>query len=361
MASKVLFAPMKYARYEATQTLPAKFGRMLEKVPLGDMVNGKKGRHQNARDGITYSTIPPVFITILVDYIHKHGGDCFITDDTHPARAIPSAAATPRPIWAVPYWRPRATWASISMKRTWNTRRCARRHGGPYTRRGRAGRLFARKGHGSCGFGGQGIAMGCVTDHATRYTRSRGGLVWDKDKCVHCKLCIPACNHHANSFTTDGKDGVYKVNYHHCTMCQHCLKVCPKHAITLDSHDYADFQSGMALTTKTVLDTFAPGSVYFINVLTMITALCDCWGMTTPSLVPDIGIMASDDIVAIERASIDAIKVEDLIPVGVPAGMELGTEGHLFQRLHGKNPYVQLDKLEACGLGTQEYELVEIR
>ena len=129
----------------------------------------------------------------------------------------------------------------------------------------------------------------------------------------------------------------------------------------LDSHDYADFQSGMALTTKTVLDTFAPGSVYFINVLTMITALCDCWGMTTPSLVPDIGIMASDDIVAIERASIDAIKVEDLIPVGVPAGMKLGTEGHLFQRLHGKNPYVQLDKLEACGLGTQEYELVEIR
>ena len=42
MASKVLFAPMKYARYEATQTLPAKFGRMLEKSPLGDMVNGKK-------------------------------------------------------------------------------------------------------------------------------------------------------------------------------------------------------------------------------------------------------------------------------------------------------------------------------
>lgn len=116
----------------------------------------------------------------------------------------------------------------------------------------------------------------------------------------------------------------------------------------------------MALCTKAVLDTFAPGNVYYINMLISITALCDCWGLTTPSLVPDIGILAGDDIVAVERASLDAIKVEDLIPVGVPKGMELGTEGHLFQRLHGKNPYIQLEQLEKCGLGSQEYQLIEI-
>ena len=64
---------------------------------------------------------------------------------------------------------------------------------------------------------------------------------------------------------------------------------------------------------------------------------------------------------AIERASLDAIKMENLIPVGVPQGMELGSEGHLFQRLHGKNPVIQLQKLEAYGLGTQEYALTEIK
>ena len=64
---------------------------------------------------------------------------------------------------------------------------------------------------------------------------------------------------------------------------------------------------------------------------------------------------------AVERASLDLIRVEDLIPAGVPAGMELGQEGHLFQRLHGKNPYVQLDALEKQGLGTQAYELKEVR
>ena len=72
--------------------------------------------------------------------------------------------------------------------------------------------------------------------------------MWDKDKCIHCGLCIPACNHHANSFSEPGKGGVYEVNYHHCTMCQHCLKVCPPPGHhPPDSHDYADFQMGMAV------------------------------------------------------------------------------------------------------------------
>ncbi|MEG2262710.1 MAG: hypothetical protein RSB98_07670, partial [Raoultibacter sp.] len=67
------------------------------------------------------------------------------------------------------------------------------------------------------------------------------------------------------------------------------------------------------------------------------------------------------DIVAIERASVDAIKFEDLIPVGVPEGFDLGDHGHLFERLHGKNPYIQLDKLEEQGLGTQDYVLKPIK
>jgi len=96
-------------------------------------------------------------------------------------------------------------------------------------------------------------------------------------------------------------------------------------------------------------------------VLTSITALCDCWGLTTPSLVPDIGIMASNSIVEVESASLDAIKIEDLIPVGVPSNLTLGDKGHLFERLHGKDPYVQLDKLAEQGLGSREYELVEVK
>ncbi len=128
----------------------------------------------------------------------------------------------------------------------------------------------------------------------------------------------------------------------------------------MDANHYTDFQVGMALCTKTVLDTFDKDSVYYINFLTNITALCDCWGLSTPSLVPDIGIYASDDIVAIERASMDAIKVEDLLPNSTPKGVELGTKGHLFERLHGVEPYTQINELEKAGLGTQEYQIQEI-
>ena len=41
--------------------------------------------------------------------------------------------------------------------------------------------------------------------------------------------------------------------------------------------------------------------------------------------------------------------------------MELGTEGHLFQRLHGKDPYVLINEMEALGMGSQDVELVTVR
>jgi len=117
----------------------------------------------------------------------------------------------------------------------------------------------------------------------------------------------------------------------------------------------------MAVCTGEILKHFKPGRSFFINFLINITAVCDCWGFTTPALVPDIGIMASNDIVAIEKACLDAIKVEDLIPSGVPAGQKLGNEGHLFERLHGKNPFIQLRELEKHGLGSPEYTIEEVK
>jgi len=365
MPAQVLFAPMAYSRYEASQTLPEKFSRLLKKTGLSKKVNGKTvAIKMHVGDGITYSTIPPVFVSKLVDFIKENGGNCFITDhnvyNRHPERRGYTENNLGCPVlddcgFLNKYYYEK----SVDFK--------------TFKHVDVAGLIndadimidFSHvKGHGCCGLGGacKNIAMGCVTQRTRHEIHAlEGGLVWDKDKCIHCNKCLLSCNHGANSFSEEGKSGVYEVNYHHCTMCQHCVKVCPTHAITLDSHDYADFQMGMATCTKAVLETFEPGNVYYINVLTAITALCDCWGLTTPSLVPDIGIMGSSDIVAIERASLDAIKMEDLIPMGVPQGMKLTGEGHLFQQLHGKNPFIQLEALEKLGLGSQKYEFVSIK
>ncbi len=365
MSGKVLFAPMAFTRYESSQTLPEKFSRLLKQTGLSEKVKGKTvAIKMHVGSGITYSTIPPVFVRKLVDFIRENGGDCFITDhyvyQRHPEQRGYTESNLGCPVLDdCGYFGKYYYEKDVDFKTFKNV--------------DVAGLIYDAdmmidfshiKGHGSCGLGGacKNIAMGCVTDRTRHQIHAlEGGLVWNKEKCIHCGKCIPACNHNANSFTEAGKNGVYTVNYHHCTLCQHCIKVCPSKAITLDSHDYVDFQMGMAVCTKSVVDTFEPGNVYYINVLTAITALCDCWGMTTPSLVPDIGIMAGDDIVAIERATLDAIKVEDLIPAGIPEGMELSGEGHLFQQLHGKNPYIQLEALEKVGLGSQSYELVKIK
>jgi hypothetical protein len=89
--------------------------------------------------------------------------------------------------------------------------------------------------------------------------------------------------------------------------------------------------------------------------------MCDCWGITTPYLVPDVGLMSSWDLAGIETASLDQIKHEKLIPEGVPEGFKLGKKGHLFERLHGKDPYSQMKFLEEYGLGTGKYEFEMVK
>ena len=116
----------------------------------------------------------------------------------------------------------------------------------------------------------------------------------------------------------------------------------------------------MALATTEVLKGFDRKHRLFINFLTNITVYCDCWGMTTPALVPDIGILAGQDILAIEQASLDMIRTEDLIPGTLPKGVELREKGHLFERIHGKDPFVVLEYLEALKQGSRKYKLSEV-
>jgi uncharacterized protein len=359
MESKVLFSSVKFDKYDPSVTLPAKFERLLDKMELEKVVKGKwTAIKMHVGRGIGYTTIHPLFVKILVDRLKKYGAKVYITDqEVSGARnrgyteeflgvpLIPVCSTMSKYFYenAVDF----KTFKHVDV-------------GGNIQDAEVMIDLSHVKGHGACGYGGacKNIAMGCVTDRTRQEIHGlEGGLEWDADLCTHCEACITNCNHSANSFDNENK---YQILFHHCTYCQHCVKVCPTNAITLNDSKFNDFQTGMAICTEKVLKTFAPGHVFYINFLTNITALCDCWGLTTPALVPDIGIMASTDIVAIERACLDSIKLENFIPDGIPQGFELGTTGHLLERVHGKNPFTQLDELEKRGLGTQKYKIEEI-
>ena len=357
----VLFAPVTYNSYDPEETLPVRFTRLLERSPLKDSVKGKTVAIKcHVGDKLSFTTIAPVFIRLLVKFIQDNGGNCFVTDHYMWIRQPQERGYTPE-ILGCPVVDDCGHTEKYFVTKEVDYQ--------SFKHVDIAGEIYHAdyfvnlshvKGHGSCGYGGavKNIAMGCVTDRTRQEIHGLfGGLEWDKEKCTHCEACIKSCNHDANSFNEAGE---YEIMDHNCTLCHHCDKVCPTGAIKITDSKYYDFQHGMALCTKTVLDNFGDNA-YHVNVLTNITAVCDCWGMSTPSLVPDIGIMAGKDVVAVEQASLDAIKVENFIPQGAPGGKLVGNTGHLFERLHSISPYVQLDALQELKVGSRQYSLVEVR
>ena len=212
MPSKVLFAPMAFSRYEATQTLPEKFVRLLMASDLGARVRGKKvAIKMHVGQGVSYSTIPPVFVRKLVTFIKENGGDCFVTDHyvhpRHPEERGYTESNLGCPVLDdCGYFGKYFYTKEVDYKGLRHIDIAGLIHDADFLID------FSHvKGHGSCGFGGacKNIAMGCVTDRTRHEIHAlEGGLVWDETKCIHCEKCIPACNHYANRF----KDGKYKVN-----------------------------------------------------------------------------------------------------------------------------------------------------
>ena len=146
-------------------------------------------------------------------------------------------------------------------------------------------------------------------------------------------------------------------------VCGKCRVIIKSGKVTAKPNMFLDrreIQRGMALATKTVLENFPVENRVFINLLMNISIFCDCWGMTTASLVPDIGILAGRDIVAIEQATLDFIHTENLIAGALPPKWKLGREGHLFERVHGKDPHAVIEFLEEFGLGKRKYQVREI-
>jgi len=217
------------------------------------------------------------------------------------------------------------------------------------------------KGHGDCGFGGacKNLGMGCVPGKTRgRIHALEGDLRWSGSKCIRCGRCIEECPTKANKFDDNGE---YSIFWHDCKLCRHCMLICPADAITIAKRDFDLFQEALARVAKIVIDSFAKGHVFHVNLLTNISIFCDCWGMTTPSLVPDVGVFASEDIVAVDHASLRAIKVRNLIPGSITPPFRLVKGRHLFEKLHSRDPFAQVHSLEAMGAGSSNYRVVKVR
>lgn len=364
MSSKLHFARFKPANLEPKNSIGAKWERLLDALDLASVVAGKRTAiKMHLGGGAGFTTVHPYFVRKLVESIRAAGAkEVFVTDSPGAVRTAVDRGYTPEVLGCALV---SGTGTSDRYVRT-RAISPAHRHldhvdiAGEVADADALVDLSHVKAHGACGFGGasKNLSMGAV-DNATRgrLHSLEGGLAWEPEKCDQCRACIDSCSAGALSMNDDGQWSVF---YHHCRFCQHCVLICPQHAISMTGGAYADFQRGMALTTSRILETFDRQHVLFINFLIDITIFCDCWGMTTPRLLPDIGILAGGDIVAIEQASLDLIKEEDLIPGTLPAHVELGEGRHLFERIHGKDPYLVVQYLSELGHGQSDYEIEEI-
>jgi len=363
MSTQLLFARYKPISLEPKDSIGAKWLRLLDQLDLASTVKGKKTAIKvHLGGGSGFTTIHPYFMRVLVAKVKQAGArEVFVTDTNNAVSCAVERGYTPEvlgcPILpaAGPEEKDVVPVAVSPAFRTLSKVNLAAE-----IVNAEALIDFSHlKGHGACGYGGasKNLSMGCVDEKTRGALHSlEGGLEWDQEACTLCKTCEENCPNKAISFPKD----TFSVFYHNCKLCQHCVLICPQKAITMKGGAFADFQKGMALTTSRVLDTFPRENQLFITTLMNITVFCDCWGMTTPALVPDIGILGGRDIVAMEQASLDLVRTEDLIPGSLPTGWELHAGQHLFERIHGKDPFVVIEQLREMGWGSRDYTLNEV-
>jgi len=110
----------------------------------------------------------------------------------------------------------------------------------------------------------------------------------------------------------------------------------------------AEFFEKIAEYNKAVMDDKGENILY-INVLANLSTDCDCDADSPTAEMADIGIMASTDPVALDRASVDAVFNS------ADAGKR-----HLVQRIESKNGTYVLEAAERLGLGSQKYDIVDL-
>ena len=115
-----------------------------------------------------------------------------------------------------------------------------------------------------------------------------------------------------------------------------------------DSPSQDDFLESMAESSKAVMD-HAKDNIFYISVANNLSVDCDCVAHPAPVQMADIGIFASLDPVALDRACVDAVH-------NSPDHGKV----HLEQRIADRNGTHLLDYAEQLGLGTQKYVLITI-
>jgi uncharacterized Fe-S center protein len=200
-------------------------------------------------------------------------------------------------------------------------------------------------GHLGAGFGatlktlGMGLAsrMGKMRQHSSMHPQIKTRI------CTFCKKCIAWCPEDA----IVEKNGKAFIMQEKCIGCGECVAVCRFEAVEYNwGTKGSDLEKHMAEHALGAIQHMREKCVY-INLAVNMTKECDCMGIKQTRIIPDLGVFASADPVAVDQACMDLIKKAH--------GKDLA--GLAFPHIDGQ---IQLTHGESIGLGSTRYELQEL-
>lgn len=217
------------------------------------------------------------------------------------------------------------------------------------------------KGHEMAGFGGalKNIGMGCGSRAGKMEQHRNGKPSVNQDKCIGCGQCQKICAHEGPEIT----DKKAFINHDKCVGCGRCLAVCPKDAIDAADGTVEMLNYKMAEYAYAVVKD---RPTFHVSLICNVSPNCDCHSENDIPIIPDVGMLASFDPVALDQACADLCNQQPVIKGSILDDniKEFGHHDHNHEHFHMTHPDAEwetcLAHAEKIGIGTRKYELKKI-
>ena len=212
------------------------------------------------------------------------------------------------------------------------------------------------KGHECTGFGGalKNLGMGCGSRSGKMIMHNDSKPKVCQDVCTGCQFCAKFCAHDAIEFP----DGKAFINTNNCAGCGRCIASCYFHAIE------NDFDSSNEMLCYKIVE-YAGAVIncrphFHISIVNQVSPYCDCHEENDAAVVPDIGMFASFDPVALDVACIEAVNNAPGLQ-GTALDGTVNINDH-FTSIHPTTDWrKQIIHAEKMGLGFSDYELITVK
>ena len=205
----------------------------------------------------------------------------------------------------------------------------------------------------------KGCNLRCAWCHNPETQNPQPELIFRAQRCVRCGTCVHSC---ASGARTMGPEGPVR-DTARCVGCGRCLGACNFDAIIFDNNNANTLLNcRMAEYTKAVVDG-RPN--FHISLIVDVSPNCDCHGENDVPILPNIGMFASFDPLALDQACVDACMAAQPMP-GSQLAKHLADPNFHDHHDHFTNSTPEsewkscLDHAEKIGLGSRNYELIRM-